>query len=140
MANCKSVRLSMSMYAEGIRHILYHLFSPLKSLLRLVPTIPGKYYKSACLFFFSVVFMFPSNLFPLESTLNFWVEHSTRRWRRWMPFQWVSIAMGDPLKNGWVLTENPNLKWMMTGGTSILGNLHLLMNNYFHLLIIITLQ
>ena len=27
----------------------------------------------------------------------------------------LSIVMGDP-QNGWFIRENPNLKWMMTGG------------------------
>ena len=29
--------------------------------------------------------------------------------------------MGDP-QNGWFILENPNPKWMMTGGTPIFGN------------------
>ena len=32
--------------------------------------------------------------------------------------------MGVP-ENGWFIRESPNLKWMMTGGTSISGNLHM---------------
>ena len=32
--------------------------------------------------------------------------------------------MGDP-QNGWFIRENPSYKWMMTGGTPILGNPHM---------------
>ena len=34
--------------------------------------------------------------------------------------------MGAPIKNGWLLVENPIYKWMMTGGTPIYGNLHII--------------
>ena len=34
----------------------------------------------------------------------------------------VSIVMGVS-PNGWFRVENPNLTWMMTGGTPVLGNL-----------------
>ena len=30
---------------------------------------------------------------------------------------------GTPI-NGWIIRENPNLKWMKTGGIPILGYLH----------------
>ena len=36
----------------------------------------------------------------------------------------VSINRGTPIA-GWFQMENPNLKWMITRGTSILGNLHI---------------
>ena len=32
---------------------------------------------------------------------------------------------GTPQKNGGFTMENPAKKWMMTGGSSILGNLHM---------------
>ena len=31
------------------------------------------------------------------------------------------------IQNGWFIMENPNLKWMITGGTPILGKHHLMM-------------
>ena len=36
-----------------------------------------------------------------------------------------SMAMGIP-KNGWFVRENPNRKWMMTGGTPLFGNHHMI--------------
>ena len=36
----------------------------------------------------------------------------------------VSIAMGVP-KTRWFIRENPNLLWMMIGGTPIYGSLHM---------------
>ena len=36
----------------------------------------------------------------------------------------VSMWLGVP-PNGWFTKENPNLKWMMTGGTPISGNFHM---------------
>jgi hypothetical protein len=35
----------------------------------------------------------------------------------------ISINGGTPI-GGWFIMENPNKKWMRTGGTPILGNLH----------------
>ena len=29
----------------------------------------------------------------------------------------MEVSMGGTLKNRWFILENPNLKWMMTGGT-----------------------
>ena len=37
--------------------------------------------------------------------------------------EWFLVT-GVP-KNRWFLRENPDLKWMMTGGTSICGNPHI---------------
>ena len=36
----------------------------------------------------------------------------------------VSIHGGSPIAGGFIM-ENPNLKWMRTGGTLISGNHHL---------------
>ena len=38
----------------------------------------------------------------------------------------VSLAMRVPPIAGWFSRENPNLKWMMTGGTPISGNLRMM--------------
>ena len=40
--------------------------------------------------------------------------------------------MGVP-QNGWFIVENPNLKWMITRGTPISGNLHMKSNEYIGL-------
>ena len=37
---------------------------------------------------------------------------------------WGVPKMGIP-RNGWFILDNPNLKWMMTGGTPTLGNLQI---------------
>ena len=42
----------------------------------------------------------------------------------WDVHQRVVGYMGVP-PNGWLIRHNPNLKWMMTGGTTILGNHHM---------------
>ena len=36
----------------------------------------------------------------------------------------VSIDMGTPIA-GWFILENPIYRWMITGGTPILGNPHI---------------
>ena len=37
----------------------------------------------------------------------------------------LSLKMVVPPIAGWFTRENPNLNWMMTRGTSILGNFHM---------------
>ena len=43
----------------------------------------------------------------------------------------VSIN-GVPKGAAWLIRENPNLKWMMTAGTPILGNLHIYIYVYIY--------
>ena len=44
-----------------------------------------------------------------------------RAWDFFAKIRWMEEAPS----NGCFIMENPNLKWMMTGGTPILGNDHL---------------
>ena len=37
---------------------------------------------------------------------------------------WLGFHSHGGTPNGWFVVENPNLKWMGTGGTPISGNLH----------------
>ena len=61
-----------------------------------------------------------------------WLQEAGPRHRRkrWEQMAVVVSIWGVPArhgvsKTGWFMMENPNLKWMMTGGTPISGNLYM---------------
>ena len=37
----------------------------------------------------------------------------------------MGLSINGGIQNGWFTMENPNLKWMRTGGIPISGNLHM---------------
>ena len=54
-------------------------------------------------------------------------------WGSWLCCHQLPAAVGVTPENRWtVLRENPNLTWMMTGGTYISGNLHIYVYIYIY--------
>jgi hypothetical protein len=94
-----------------------------------------------CVFNFQDVFHISSSNFKYIYIVHVYVSNGCHRppndflalgWQILSSILLMGGSMGSlngstPIA-GWFMMENPNITWMMTGGSPILGNIHIIMN------------